>query len=145
MVAPRTLAIFYTCTVAGICVVDGFAPYSRNTVVPPSKILTTKTIRPTTSLKVTIGLGPGAEEKKKVSKDSILMVPNIKVELVEEPDHELYRKARMTDFDYEVDNWFGSLLTGEGSFLGEVSADALRRIHTPVELNKVVRRCGYSL
>jgi len=137
MVAPRTLAIFYTCTVAGICVVDGFAPYSRNTVVPPSKILTTKTIRPTTSLKVTIGLGPGAEEKKKVSKDSILMVPNIKVELVEEPDHELYRKARMTDFDYEVDNWFGSLLTGEGSFLGEVSADALRRIHTPVELNKV--------
>jgi len=139
MCSPRILAIFYSCTVAGICLVDGFAPYSENTVVSSSKIHTTKAIRPRTSLRVTVGLGPGAEEKKKEGRhDSILMTPNIKVELVEEPDHELYRKSRMTDFDYKCDAWYGALLTGEGSFLGEVSANALRRITTPCELTKVL-------
>lgn len=59
------------------------------------------------------------------------------VELLEEPDHELHRMDRMTDFDIKCDEWYGSLLTGEGSFLGEVSEDAMRRITTPVELKKV--------
>jgi len=97
-----------------------------------------------TTLQVTVGLGPGAEEKELKVKEGtarsdVLLRPSgiVRVELLEEPDHELHRLDRMTDFDYKCDEWYGSLLSGEGSFLGEVSEDALRRIHTPVELKKV--------
>jgi len=133
MFAPRILAIAYSCTLVEVCVINAFAPHA----FPSSTVPVLPKTRHKTTLDVTIGLGPGKEESQQID---VLYNPQgiVDVELLDEPDHELYRTARLTDFDKKCDEWYGSLLGGEGDFLGEVSADALRRIMTPVELNKVL-------
>jgi len=125
MIAAKIFTILSSLRIIDVCLVRAF-------VLPsdlPSRIISTKSMRLNTKLGA-IGIGPG--------EDDVLMIPfdGVEAEIVVEPDHELYRTARMTDFDKVVDEWYGSLLTGEGSFLGEVSADAVERINTPVELKK---------
>jgi len=127
MIAAGILSVFSSLWIVDVCLVHAFVPSDL-----PSRIMTTNSMRRNTKL-YNIGLGP--------EPDNVIFSPNgpvgdIEVEIVEEPDHELYRTARMTDFCKTVDEWYGSLLTGEGSFLGEVSADALKRIETPVKLKK---------
>jgi hypothetical protein len=80
---------------------------------------------------VAIGLGPGADE------DQIQKTVG-EAEDIPEPDHELFRDSRLSDFDKQCDAWYGSLLTGD-SFLGPVSEEASRRIKTLVKLERQVR------
>lgn len=96
---------------------------------------------PSTSLWVSVGLGP---EEKKEPVDQKPEEEEEKPPLVE-PDHELFRDSRLTDFDRQCDSWFASLL-GNGSddelsFLGKVSEEASRRIHT---LNKLERNVSHD-
>ena len=57
-----------------------------------------------TALQVSIGLGPDAEEEKKIAEAPAQKEPLI------EPDHELFRDSRLTDFDRQCDSWYESLL-----------------------------------
>jgi hypothetical protein len=87
-----------------------------------------------TALQISVGLGPEAEEKKEVAQSNQEFVSQ------DEPDHELFRDSRLTDFDRQCDDWYGSLLgTGKPSFLGEVSKEAERRINTLPKLERNVR------
>ncbi len=102
------------------------------------------TLRTTTSsaLQVSIGLGPDAEEAKKAEEAK----EEKKATLIE-PDHELFRDSRLTDFDRQCDSWYESLLGTTPSFLGEVSEEALRRIKTLHKLERNVSQhvYGYAL
>jgi len=70
-----------------------------------------------------IGLGPSEAEETQTVKAE-------KVEIVE-PDHELFRDSRLTDFDRQCDDWYGKILKqGQPSCLGKVSEEALLRINT---------------
>ena len=91
-----------------------------------------------TALQVSIGLGPDAEEEKKIAEAAAEKAPLV------EPDHELFRDSRLTDFDRQCDSWYESLLgtNNEQSFLGEVSEEALRRIKT---LHKLERNVSGSI
>lgn len=86
------------------------------------------------ALKVSVGLGPEAEaeEEGKV----VVAKEEEEVEIVE-PDHELFRDSRLSDFDRQCDTWYGSILkTDEPSFLGKVSEEALVRINTLPKLER---------
>lgn len=83
----------------------------------------------TIPLHVSIGLGPGpGEEQAQKSAEEEKLV-------YEEPDHELYRKSRMSDFDEKCDAWFASLL-GSSPSLGKISEQVQTRLSTPVELKE---------
>jgi len=99
-------------------VANGFVPTLES--LPPA-------IRES-SLFVAIGLGPGADE------DQIQKTVG-EAEDIPEPDHELFRDSRLSDFDKQCDAWYASLLTGD-SFLGPVSEEASRRIKTLVKLER---------
>lgn len=120
-------------TISGI---EAFVPARNGLNFGIEKTLQTKS----TALQVSIGLGPDAEEEKKAKevKDETPKAPLV------EPDHELFRDSRLTDFDRQCDSWYESLLgTGdEASFLGEVSEEALRRIKT---LHKLERNVSFFL
>lgn len=124
MIATKFFSIISSLGIIDVNLVHAFTPLGL-----PSRVTTTASLRRRTTLGA-IGLGPG--------EDDVVFKPseNVEAELVEEPDHELHRTDRMTDFDKKCDEWYGSLLSGEGSFLGDVSTDALKRITTPVELKK---------
>jgi len=133
MIATRILSIF-----CSLRIIHAFTLLDL-----PSRTITTTSVRRKTKLGA-IGLGPEKDDilKDKAVKNDIIFRPfeNVEAEIVVEPDHELHRLDRMTDFDKKCDEWYGTLLDGEGSFLGDVSADALRRLTTPVELKKQFNR-----
>eukprot|EP00551_Chaetoceros_affinis_P009937 CAMPEP_0203666920 /NCGR_PEP_ID=MMETSP0090-20130426/3847_1 /ASSEMBLY_ACC=CAM_ASM_001088 /TAXON_ID=426623 /ORGANISM="Chaetoceros affinis, Strain CCMP159" /LENGTH=702 /DNA_ID=CAMNT_0050530921 /DNA_START=139 /DNA_END=2247 /DNA_ORIENTATION=- len=84
------------------------------------------------SLGVSVGLGPEEKKEEPVEEEEDEEKPPLV-----EPDHELFRDSRLTDFDRQCDAWFASLLGSDSdSFLGKVSEEASRRIHT---LNKLER------
>lgn len=84
-----------------------------------------------TGLKVSIGLGPEAENR-----EDIVQVSQENEEIVE-PDHELFRETRLTEFDRTCDDWYSRILKqGEPSHLGKVSEEALRRILTLHKLER---------
>jgi hypothetical protein len=86
-----------------------------------------------TSLKVSIGIGPSEEEQ------SQLLEKSSKEELIEEPNHDLFRDSRLTEFDKKCDEWFGNMLQSDApSFLGKISEEALRRINTLCPLEREV-------
>lgn len=99
--------------------------------------LLTRSASRSTPLGVSIGLGP---EEKKDSVDQTQQEEEEKEPLVE-PDHELFRDSRLTDSDRQCDTWFASLLGNESGFLGKVSEEASRRLHT---LNKLERNPVYT-
>ena len=105
-------------------VVNGFAP-SFESFLPGIQGCSEST------LFVSIGLGPGADEDQ-------IQKTVVETEDLPEPDHELFRDSRLSDFDKKCDAWYGSLLSGE-SFLGAVSEEASRRINTLVKLERQVR------
>jgi len=102
-------------------VVNGFAP-SFESFLPGIQGCSEST------LFVSIGLGPGADEDQ-------IQKTVVETEDLPEPDHELFRDSRLSDFDKKCDAWYGSLLSGE-SFLGAVSEEASRRINTLVKLER---------
>jgi len=83
---------------------------------------------------VSVGLGPEEDIIHKQEEDSSLLD-------VTEPNHELFRTLRLSDFDKTCDDWFGTLVgnTDTPHFLGEVSKYAAERLHTLVELKDQVR------
>ena len=88
-------------------------------------------VRADTILKVSVGLGPDAEEDE--------VVKAADEEVLVEPDHELFRDSRLATFDKQCDDWFGSMLgKDEPSFLGEVSEEAGRRLNTLHKLERNV-------
>lgn len=88
-----------------------------------------------TSLKVSVGIGPSEEEQQMMEK-----AKNEKKQSVVEPDHELFRGTRLTEFDKKCDDWYAKILQADApTFMGEISQEALRRIHTLVPLEKQVR------
>lgn len=108
---------------------DAFAPFMGKTVV--------STNRPkiSSALSVSIGLGPDAEELKRLENEAA------EDENIVEPDHELFRFSRLSDFDKECDCWYESLLgSDKPSFLGKVSEEAERRIRT---LHKLERNVSF--
>lgn len=82
-----------------------------------------------------IGLGPKSEEEE--STEVAAEVVEV-VEEIPEPDHELFRTSRLTEFDASCDEWFQNILGDDSaeSFLGKVSADAASVLNTPVELKR---------
>lgn len=122
-ILPTLLASF---TLVGKTVAFSPIGSSRQAVVSSSS-----------ALKVSIGLGPDAEEEKAV----VVADEAEEKEPLVEPDHELFRDSRLTDFDRKCDSWFASLLGPDDkpSFLGEVSEDAQRRIRTLHKLERNVR------
>ena len=93
----------------------------------------TKSFKPSSSLHVSIGLGPGGEKVERDSTDKMVY---------EEPDHELYRKSRLSKFDEKCDSWYSTLLGNNESEkklgLGKISENALECLLTPVELKDEV-------
>jgi len=96
-------------------------------------------LRTETSLRVSVGLGPEADEKDKAA-----ITPEEAKEPLVEPDHELFRDSRLSNFDKECDTWFGNMLGKDDDqfFLGKVSEEASRRIRT---LNKLERDHEYEI
>lgn len=96
-----------------------------------------KVCRQETSLRVSVGLGPEAEGKRdqvKIAQEDIE-----EEEHIVEPDHELFRESRLTEFDRACDDWYSRILKqGEPSMLGKVSEEALRRILTLPKLEREV-------
>mmetsp|Transcript_11533 Transcript_11533/g.21553 ORF Transcript_11533/g.21553 Transcript_11533/m.21553 type:complete len:672 (+) Transcript_11533:69-2084(+) len=88
-----------------------------------------------TSLRVSIGLGPEAEGKGdqvKINEEN-----GEEEAIIAEPDHELFRESRLSQFDRDCDDWYGRILKqGEPSLLGKVSEEALRRILTLPKLER---------
>lgn len=90
-----------------------------------------------------IGLGPDQSEgqikdsssSEKEEQEEQETKPKI---VIPEPDYELTRTSRRSDFDSKCDDWFASLLgSGEDMKLGEVSKVALERIQEKVVLEKL--------
>ena len=91
-----------------------------------------------TSIRVSVGLGPEAEGKGEQVKIKEEKKKEEEV-LIAEPDHELFRESRLTQFDRACDDWYGRILKqGEPSLLGKVSEEALRRILTLPNLEREV-------
>lgn len=107
---------------------DGYLTNSRITTTRPSCVKST-----TTSLPVSIGLGP---EEKKETKQKVL-VAGVDYEI---PDHEEYRLSRRSKFDVQCDEWYGSLLGEENGILGSLANDARTILTTPVPLVNDVRK-----
>jgi len=114
----------------GICLTHTLLG-SPNAFVPRNIVSSLGTLRKKSSLNVSVGLGPEEKQEERLASEEV----EVKVE-VPEPDHELFRTSRLTPFDKKCDDWYGSLLSGEGCFLGEVSTDAWQRINSLVELKR---------
>jgi len=115
------------CAFVGTQQADAFAPSSFASRVYQK-----------TALKA-IGLGPSEEETALEQQETIVWAGNANVTMVE-PDHELFRDTRLSDFDRECDAWYGKMLhPDQPSFLGKVSEEALRRINTLPKLERPVR------
>lgn len=77
-----------------------------------------------------IGLGPAEAEGK---------AEKAVEEEIEEPDHELFRDSRLTEFDKQCDDWYGKMLKqGQPSYLGKVSEEARLRLNTLPKLEQEV-------
>lgn len=117
--------------------------------------LPAKALQPpsTTSLRVSIGLGPESDEVKDSNIAAAGSTTSTKKKFLDpydpsrvimdedgQPlphitDFEPYRKTRMSESDKAADAWFASLLESDGpSFLGAVSEEHQHRLLTPVEL-----------
>jgi len=86
------------------------------------------------SLYMAFGLGPVEEVEEVVKKEEEIID-------YEEPDHELYRKSRLSKSDKQADAWFTSLLGNVDQEnrdypLGNVSKNIMKRILTPVKLQQ---------
>jgi len=113
------------------------------------------------SLGVSIGLGPEDEKQQQVGDDDASSSSDDassddasssssndddndneeskEAEVIEEPDHELHRKDRMSKLDVKCDDWFASLLgdeSEENMFLGSLSKDMREKLVSPVELKE---------
>lgn len=106
---------------------DGYLTNSKITTTRPSWVKST-----TTSLPVSIGLGP--EEKETKQK---VLVAGVDYEI---PNHEEYRLSRRSKFDVQCDEWYGSLLGEENGILGSLANDARTILTTPVPLVNDVRK-----
>lgn len=119
---------------------SGFPRAVESFTLRPSRSAILTTSNRSTSLKVSIGLGPSEEEQKQ------LVEKRAKEEKIEEPNHELFRDSRLTEFDKQCDEWFGNMLQSDApSFLGKVSEEALRRLNTLCPLEREVCTCFFSL
>ena len=103
--------------------IDGYLTNSRTTTTPAWT-------RSTSSLHVSIGLGP--DEKEVDRRD---MVAGVDYEV---PDHEAYRLSRRSKLDEQCDEWYGKLLGEENGILGSLAADARKIATTPVPLKNEV-------
>jgi hypothetical protein len=97
------------------------------------------TLTSTTSLGVSIGLGPDQaveEEGKKAEKKELVAGVDYEV-----PDHESYRTSRRSKLDEQCDEWFGALLGDEKTHgvLGSLADDAREILTTQVPLVNEVR------
>lgn len=98
-------------------------------LVPWHRPSTAASIKTTTALPVSIGLGP-EENVSKAAKDTL--VPGVDYEV---PDHEEYRLSRRSQGDAACDAWFQTLLDGEpGCLAGALTQDAYQALVTPVPL-----------
>jgi len=97
-----------------------------------------------TPLHMSFGLGPGEQvEEESIASEKVEKIAGIDYEI---PDHELYRKSRLTKIDEKADDWFATLLgnTDDNSDenkdvrypLGDVSKNIMKRILTPVVLQE---------
>ena len=82
-----------------------------------------------------IGLGPGEDEQA-----SAAAIAEQPATPTVEIDNEQYRTSRLTKIDEQCDEWYGALLgtSDETTFLGDVSAEARKRILTLPELKSAV-------
>ena len=82
-----------------------------------------------------IGLGPGEDEQA-----SAAAIAEQPAAPTVEIDNEQYRTSRLTKIDEQCDEWYGALLgtSDETTFLGDVSAEARKRILTLPELKRAV-------
>jgi len=101
--------------------------------MPPA--FTEKITSSSTSLSVSIGLGPEQtveeEEGKELEKEEL--VESAKYEV---PDHEAYRTSRRSKLDEQCDRWFGAILGNkeQHGVLGSLADDAREILTTPVSL-----------
>jgi hypothetical protein len=127
---------FLLAALSSIRTIDSFAPLIGNSKPIASLSSNIPKVSSSSALRVSVGLGPDAEEAKVEAETT----DNVVVEV--EPDHELFRDSRLSDFDKECDSWYESLLKGtsDASFLGKVSEEAERRIRT---LHKLERNVSF--
>jgi hypothetical protein len=86
-----------------------------------------------TALRVSVGLGPEPEGKESQE------VTTSQSDDTVEPDHELFRDSRLSDFDRACDEWYSRMFKqGEPSLLGKVSEEARCRILTLPKLEREV-------
>ena len=102
----------------------------------PNNVLPTPIKTSSTSLGVSIGLGPGETTEEEDEKKEL--VAGVDYEI---PDHEAYRTSRRSKLDEQCDEWFGALLGDEKDHgvLGSLADDARKILTTPVELVNEVR------
>ena len=113
-----------------------FAFTSPNPVnnAPPAEAL----ISSSTSLGVSIGIGPDQAVEKGEEEEQKELVAGVDYEI---PDHEAYRTSRRSKLDEQCDRWFGALLGDENTrgVLGELADEAREILTTPVPLVNEVR------
>lgn len=114
---------------------DNVSSFTTN--IKRSSSFTTTT---TSSLHMSFGLGPGSTEEVDATS-----VKEEKIEGIDYvvPNHELFRKTRLTKIDEQADDWISTLLGGvddnddSGRYpLGDVSKNIMKRILTPVTLQE---------
>jgi len=113
--------------------VSSFTTTAKTSFHSPTKELTSS------ALSMAFGLGP-----KQLSEEE--QANYFEQEQIDyaEPDHELFRKSRLTKIDQQADDWFASLLgnvdNGNDSMdrypLGDVSKNVMKRILTPIVLQQ---------
>ena len=118
---------------------DNVSSFTTN--IKRSSSFTTTT---TSSLHMSFGLGPGSTEEVDATS-----VKEEKIEGIDYvvPNHELFRKTRLTKIDEQADDWISTLLGSiddndnddSGRYpLGDVSKNIMKRILTPVTLQEDV-------
>jgi len=95
-------------------------------------------ISSSTSLGVSIGIGPDQAVEKGEEEEQKELVAGVDYEI---PDHEAYRTSRRSKLDEQCDRWFGALLGDENTrgVLGELADEAREILTTPVPLVNEVR------
>ena len=131
------LALLLLVLQCGISGIEGFLPSSKNNVnswTLQKKVSAAGAAAPgattSTSLLVSIGLGPDEKEVKEKE-----LAPGVDYEI---PNHEEYRLSRRSKFDEKCDEWFGKLLGAENGVLGSLAVDARQILNQPVPLENEV-------
>ena len=115
-----------------------FAFTSPNPVNNAPAVPAEALISSSTSLGVSIGIGPDQAVEKGEEEEQKELVAGVDYEI---PDHEAYRTSRRSKLDEQCDRWFGALLGDENTrgVLGELADEAREILTTPVPLVNEVR------